>query len=334
MTKCENCGHEFEGNFCPQCGAPAQRAEDTPRPEDVPVQTEIPQPIDAEATQEAAPTPEQPVQSATPEATATPEKGAQAKKPFYKRWWFIALVVIVVLSALSNAGGNSGDASSDEPASASTQSEVVEDEGAAKEEVVEVPAPTLESISAVYSGSTEAGTYISSDSDDVTVLGEYSDGTSERLSGWTIDSPVELAAEQTYEITVSYGDEPLTCTFSVTCTTVDVDAYKASCASYSYEELARNPDNYVGQRIVLRGEVVQVMEDSGSVTLRVDVTQGTYIWTDTVLALYDHKDGESRILEDDIITMYGTFYGLYTYETVLGANVTVPMMFVEYVDFG
>ena len=69
--------------------------------------------------------------------------------------------------------------------------------------------------------------------------------------------------------------------------------------------------------------------------MRVNVTEGSYgIWDDTVMAYYSYDEGESRILEDDIITMYGTFGGLYTYESVLGASITVPLIYVEVVELG
>ena len=88
--------------------------------------------------------------------------------------------------------------------------------------------------------------------------------------------------------------------------------YKSKCGQYTYDEISRNPDDY---------------------TLRVNVTKGTYIWDDTVLVSYTKKDSsEARILDDDIITMYGMLGGTYTYETVLGSSLTVPLFFAEYIE--
>ncbi len=39
---------------------------------------------------------------------------------------------------------------------------------------------------------------------------------------------------------------------------------------------------------------------------------------------------EAGILEDDKITFYGTYGGLYTYTTVLGDSLTIPSIYVEY----
>ena len=41
---------------------------------------------------------------------------------------------------------------------------------------------------------------------------------------------------------------------------------------------------------------------------------------------------EPRILEDDIITMYGEMQDLMTYETVMGSTVTIPQMYAHYID--
>ncbi len=44
------------------------------------------------------------------------------------------------------------------------------------------------------------------------------------------------------------------------------------------------------------------------------------------------SDDGSRILEDDMVTIYGELDGEYTYETVLGSEVTLPFMDAEYVE--
>lgn len=75
------------------------------------------------------------------------------------------------------------------------------------------------------------------------------------------------------------------------------------------------------------------MEDSSGVVLRVNVTQGDYgIWDDTVMVVYEPEEDASRILEDDIVTMYGISSGLCTYTSVMGAEITIPSMLAEYID--
>lgn len=56
-------------------------------------------------------------------------------------------------------------------------------------------------------------------------------------------------------------------------------------------------------------------------------------YSSTILVSYTKRspDGD-RILEDDYVTMYGWWIGTYTDETVLGASVTVPLFYCEYLD--
>ena len=107
----------------------------------------------------------------------------------------------------------------------------------------------------------------------------------------------------------------------------------STCQSYTYEEIARNPDTYQGKPAKLQGEVIQSMPEGDSYTLRVNITPGQYYWSDTILVTYTKQEaGESNILEDDIVTMYGTLMGTYTYESVMGASITVPLLVAEYID--
>lgn len=109
-------------------------------------------------------------------------------------------------------------------------------------------------------------------------------------------------------------------------------AYKESCGSFTYDQVARDPDTYFGERAKFTGEVIQVLQDGNSYTLRVNITQVSYGWNDTIMVSYTASAGESRILEDDVVTLYGVMGGMYTYETIFGADVTVPLLFAEYVD--
>ena len=111
------------------------------------------------------------------------------------------------------------------------------------------------------------------------------------------------------------------------------DAYAAECQTVSYDEVARNPDDYDGTKVQFRGEVIQVLQDGNAYTLRVNVTDTGYYWDDTIMVYYVASDGDARILEDDIITFYGTMHGMYSYESIFGATITVPLMNAEYIRY-
>ena len=108
--------------------------------------------------------------------------------------------------------------------------------------------------------------------------------------------------------------------------------YKEQCVWYTYETIARDPDLYEGTYGKYTGEVIQVLESGSYVELRVNITEGKYSYSDTIYVTYTMKDGESRILEDDIITIYGVNEGLYSYTSIFGATVTLPLVKAEYIE--
>ncbi len=109
--------------------------------------------------------------------------------------------------------------------------------------------------------------------------------------------------------------------------------YISNCANYTYNEISRNPDNYKGKYAHFKGEIIQSMESGDSYTFRVNVSRTSYGWTDTILVSYTKKEAsESRLLEDDVVDLYGILGGTYTYETVMGNEMTIPLLYAEYVE--
>ena len=134
-------------------------------------------------------------------------------------------------------------------------------------------------------------------------------------------------------ITDSQQDNESTKAPKVTKKPLDESSYKADCDSYAYDSLARNPDTYKDLSVVFTGKVIQVLEEGNDVVLRVNVTRDEYgYYEDTVYVTYTRSADEGRILEDDIITFYGNFEGLITYETVLGSTLTIPHVEAKFID--
>lgn len=97
----------------------------------------------------------------------------------------------------------------------------------------------------------------------------------------------------------------------------------------TYDQLARTPEDYIGEKVKFSGKVVQVLEGDGYVNIRFAVNDDY----DTVLiGEYDSSIVSSRILEDDYITVYGTSLGLYTYEATMGQEITIPSMVIDRID--
>ena len=116
------------------------------------------------------------------------------------------------------------------------------------------------------------------------------------------------------------------------------EKYKASCQTYTYDELARNPSGMKGKPVKVTGEVIQSMKSTygNSVTLRVNITKwGTYstYYKDTVYVTYTYPDSSAeRILEDDIITIYGDSTGETSYQSTLGGTITIPSIDAKYIE--
>lgn len=97
----------------------------------------------------------------------------------------------------------------------------------------------------------------------------------------------------------------------------------------TYEQLARTPDNYVNKKVKFTGKVVQVSEGTTSNTIRFAVDSD---YDTIILCQYDKAIISLRILEDDIITIYGVSNNLYSYTSTLGATITLPYVLIDKID--
>ena len=118
---------------------------------------------------------------------------------------------------------------------------------------------------------------------------------------------------------------------------VSAKAYKNNCKTLSFKDLSRNPDKHKGEKLKYTGKVIQVQEDEHwlddktTVDLRINVTKDEYgLWDDTIYATVELPKNADRILEDDIITIWGECDGKYSYTSVLGSDVTLPKINIEY----
>lgn len=102
----------------------------------------------------------------------------------------------------------------------------------------------------------------------------------------------------------------------------------------TFDQLARTPDNFIGKKVKFKGRVIQVIEGGSEVNLRIATKKssyGSYI-DNVILVYYKTTIVDSRVLEDDIVTIYGVSQGLYTYDSTMGAKITVPLISVDRID--
>nr|WP_244093936.1 toxin regulator [Jeotgalibacillus sp. R-1-5s-1] len=96
----------------------------------------------------------------------------------------------------------------------------------------------------------------------------------------------------------------------------------------TFEQLARTPDDFTGKKVKFYGKVVQVIEDGTFIQIRFAVNDDY----DTILfAVFDSSmiDINGRVLEDDLLTIMGTSGGLFSYEATSGAEITIPLVYID-----
>lgn len=136
--------------------------------------------------------------------------------------------------------------------------------------------------------------------------------TSETILESTIEEPVEIA------------ETP--------------EEFKASCQEIGYKKIMRNPEDYIGQRIVITAKVQQIMQgglfdDSQYYRVLTD-NDGYEIYADDEYFMYDSRIGDDmKILKDDVIKIYAIFTGMEEVKRALtGTKEEVPAIKAYYVE--
>ena len=97
----------------------------------------------------------------------------------------------------------------------------------------------------------------------------------------------------------------------------------------TYDNLMRTPDDHFGEIVQYSGTVLQTITGDGIVQQRVALYDD---YDKIVLIEYAEELPEVRLLDDDYITFTGMSFGTVTYETVLGAKLEIPSIFVERIN--
>ncbi|MGF2053370.1 hypothetical protein [Vagococcus fluvialis] len=95
----------------------------------------------------------------------------------------------------------------------------------------------------------------------------------------------------------------------------------------TFDNLARNPDTYKGQKVKFYGKIVQVIKGDNQSQFRfaVDDNYDQMLY----IEISENQLSNNRILDNDYITIKGTSYGEYTYSSTLGGEITVPAVVVD-----
>jgi hypothetical protein len=114
----------------------------------------------------------------------------------------------------------------------------------------------------------------------------------------------------------------------------DIDSIKASALEVPYEDLYRYNENYDYQIVYYRGEVLQIGTEDEFTYWRIATEPSTWggYMDDVIMVVAEDYSGV-RLLEGDIIDVWGESGGLYTYEALMGNEVTIPILYGPYIEF-
>lgn len=118
---------------------------------------------------------------------------------------------------------------------------------------------------------------------------------------------------------------------------ISKEDFISSCIEIPYKTLARNPEDYSGEHIVLTVKISQIMQgglfDSNEY-YRVYTNDEYGMWLGDEYFMYDARiDDDMKLLQDDIIKVYGEFSGTTTVTRALtGTNEDVPSFKAVYVE--
>ena len=89
-----------------------------------------------------------------------------------------------------------------------------------------------------------------------------------------------------------------------------------SCEELNYKKIARNPDDYIGKNFKVNVQIFSVSEETWLTSAYMKAytaDEDGYYWGDMIY-IFDEQDENSsyylKVLEDDVITVYGTFEGM------------------------
>lgn len=122
------------------------------------------------------------------------------------------------------------------------------------------------------------------------------------------------------------------------------EEFIASCQEFDYKAIARNPDEYVGKNFKVNVEIFSTASGAWysdyDTYYKAYTDDGSGIYFDHMIYLIDRQDKESdsylKILDDDVVTIYGTFNGMTETENGItgesGEEVCIDIYYAELIS--
>jgi hypothetical protein len=97
-----------------------------------------------------------------------------------------------------------------------------------------------------------------------------------------------------------------------------------------YAQLLKGTGPYVGKKIALHGQILQIQQQGQGGFMLLSVTEVGYgIWTDNVWVDYN---GSNPYVAKNIVSVYGTVTGTKSYQTQVGGSTYVPEVHAKYIE--
>lgn len=149
--------------------------------------------------------------------------------------------------------------------------------------------------------------------------------------GITYDFKVNVTPLAAGSITVTVSDKDDTASKVKLSINISHDAVydTTSYPAINYNDASRYPESYNGKCVSFSGKVLQVIDGWGTTEYRIS-SKGN--WDNVVYVTIDNDDITTPIIEDDKVTVYGTYDGNYSYTAVLGNKITLPCVNAERIN--
>lgn len=116
------------------------------------------------------------------------------------------------------------------------------------------------------------------------------------------------------------------------------DDFVSQCTKdFDYKDLIRNENENAGKKIELEVQIKQVLHDGGTTYYRAEANDEYDMWLGDEYVIYDtRKEDKTKILEDDILRVYGIYNGtkdmVRTFTLSEDAIPSVSMYYIEFLD--
>ncbi len=114
---------------------------------------------------------------------------------------------------------------------------------------------------------------------------------------------------------------------------------KKEYSQLPYKKVLRNPNDHIGNKYYIKGEIVQeILEDANTAYYLIATEKKKYVGYSGgyVYVMVSNEDGafpyKERPLEEDVVNVYGLCMGDYSYTTTLGSGNRVPALYAEWID--